>query len=113
MNWQDILKLNWDAKEFYVGKYRKHERYGGPEEGGWWYYNYEYTGKSIGPLPKEKALELVKSLNNKQEPPREFWEDLPEEDKDIGRGFNISSGITYMLENKKGDREHMETEYYS
>ena len=42
MAWKDILKLDFNAKEFYVGKYRKIENYGGPEEGGWWYNNFDH-----------------------------------------------------------------------
>ena len=112
MSWENILKIDWDANEFYVGKYKQYERYGGPEEGGWWYFNYDYLGESVGPLPKEEAIAALKALNNDQKPPKEFYENLPEEDKDIARGFNIATGVVYKLENKKGDQQHMEREYY-
>ena len=112
MAWKDILKLDFNAKEFYVGKYRKIENYGGPEEGGWWYNNFDHI-ESIGPLSKEKALEMLKLLNlENKNPPKEFWENLPEDDKDIARGFTISHGIAYLLENKKGDQQQMGRQYY-
>ena len=114
MHWEDILKRNIDfnADEFYVGKYKQFERYGGAEEGGWWYFNYDYLGESVGPLPKKAAIDALKALNNNQKPPQEFYENLPEEDRDIARGFTISSGSVYKLENKKGDQQHMKREYY-
>ena len=51
------------------------------------------------------------NLENKN-PPKEFWENLPEDDKDIARGFTISHGIAYLLENKKGDQQQMRRQYY-
>ena len=116
MSWQDILKakrnIDFNADEFYIGKYNRIEQYGGAEEGGWWYYNYKYLGESVGPLPKKEAIDALKALNNDLKPPKKFYENLPEEDKDIARGFTISSGIAYMLENKKGDQEDMQRQYY-
>jgi len=45
----------------YVSQYRNLQRYGGPEEGGWWVSCGHYTGMSLGPFPRSEAMKVQRA----------------------------------------------------
>ena len=51
---------NNDNELVYVSQYRRQQRYGGPEEGGWWVSIGQYTGNSFGPFPRSIAMVVQK-----------------------------------------------------
>lgn len=46
----------------YVSQYRRLQRYGGPEEGGWYVTCGHYCGQSVGPFPRSEAMKVQKTL---------------------------------------------------
>lgn len=135
MSWKEIIKLDppkegkgsqWNAPtrnvwegeewqpgqkdvkgEWYVSQYSDTHHYGGPEEGGWWYWKTEYI-KSIGPYNREIA-EIVRSdLNDGKLPDPVDWRNFPERDEDIMRGMLAHRETEFILEreNGKGQRDN-------
>ena len=54
----------WAEKVWLINEYHEVERYGGPEEGGWWYSEYRPTERIIDMFrDKDEAYEAVRHLN--------------------------------------------------
>ena len=77
-------------KLVYVSQYRTQQRYGGPEEGGWYVRIRQYFGDSIGPFIIEKATE-VQQLANKAA-----------SRTSMRIGVWQMEGVIYLLEEEKG-----------
>jgi hypothetical protein len=118
-------------KTFYVSTYETSRAYGGPEEGGWWYTNYELLD-SEPVVGKENAHKMRDKLQAEADGMGENDEDLgsargfdqypdpsggdpmyDHSDADIPRGFSGSArNIRVLVEDTKGEHETTETPYY-
>lgn len=53
------------ASQWWVNGYEVYRQYGGPEEGGWWYDEYEPTGEQWGPFSsRDEAFEKYDELHD-------------------------------------------------
>jgi hypothetical protein len=138
VSWKNILKLEppadskwrmphhkkvwegeeWQPKEidvkgtWWVSRYTEVQNYGGPEEGGWWYYNYEYTGDSVGPFSKEWAVNVRDDLQTGRKPETVHWEGWPEEDDQMWSGMLGATRASYIIEEEKGSNEDTRPQHY-
>lgn len=107
--WSD----KWTEKgPFLVTEYEVARRYGGPEEGGWWYDDYQLTGKpsqKVATFQEAEALrdELERKLGQQEDlSSSRGFENLPEdtEDDQIPLGFSgDASNIRYFIEKVRGN----------
>ncbi len=84
----------------FVNVYEIDRRWGGPEEGGWWYNNYNCI--ETQEVPEEKAEEVVEQLEEKYK------------DRIYGDIYSVLGGrdIAVYIEDERAESETKERPYY-
>lgn len=112
------------GERVYVSVYRRHQSYGGPEEGGWWYNRSEFVGGI--PMPNREQAEAfldgmerqVEEENRKEAPARHrAMASLPGEDQDtayhsegyIPAGWSDGGELYVTIEERLGEGDDMHT----
>ena len=117
------------AERVYVSIYRVAQHYGGPEEGGWWYYRHQFVGGV--PMPnREQAEAFIAQMQrqvdkrNREEAPERHraMAALPGEDCDtayhgegfIPNGWSDGGELEVRIEETlgSGDTTHEPTPHY-
>jgi len=112
------------GERVYVSVYRRHQFYGGPEEGGWWYNREEFVGGI--PMPNRGEAERflaqmerqVEAENRKEAPARHrAMASLPGEESDtayhsegyIPAGWSDGGELYVIVEERLGGSDSMNT----
>jgi hypothetical protein len=88
-----------------VGFYEETQHYGGPEEGGWYYWTRRYLGKSVELECWAEACEMRDAIND-ENTEELLWKNLPADDRDFWSGLKVARGQRVFLERTPGDADN-------
>jgi len=113
-----------EADRVYVSVYRRHQCYGGPEEGGWWYDRNEFIGAvefqdresaekwlavakhGIENRNREEAPERYRAMANLPDPDKEPLPDFPDCEGYIPQGWDDGGELYITIEESRGEQDN-------